>query len=223
MAWSSAELRSADSCSWRYWVLSILGKRFLFPQTGGQRQINNYWQTLWLPSPNSTALFIFDGARWRQPRLFIKRELLKYSSCTLPKTLVLSNVGAVDVLNVDWWLIARWFCCKACFCISGGTWGMNEKLPLMVLCWHNYPIISHWGRVTHICIDKLTIIGSDNGLSPTWTAPSHYLNQCWNIVNWTLGNKIQLNFNWNSNIFIQENAYENVVCEMASICLGLNE
>ena len=50
-----------------------------------------------------------------------------------------------------------------------------------------------------------------------WTAPSHYLNQCWNIVNWILGNKLQWNFNRNSNIFIQENALENVVCEMASI------
>ena len=27
-------------------------------------------------------------------------------------------------------------------------------------------ILTHWGRVTHICIAKLTIIGSDNGLSP---------------------------------------------------------
>ena len=25
---------------------------------------------------------------------------------------------------------------------------------------------SHWGRVTHICVSKLTTIGSDNGLSP---------------------------------------------------------
>ena len=25
---------------------------------------------------------------------------------------------------------------------------------------------THWGRVTHICVSKLTIIGSDNGLSP---------------------------------------------------------
>ena len=50
-----------------------------------------------------------------------------------------------------------------------------------------------------------------------WTAPSHYLNQCWDIVNWILGNKLQWNFNHNSNIFIQENAFENVVCEMASI------
>ena len=35
--------------------------------------------------------------------------------------------------------------------------------------------LTHWGRATHICIGNLTIIGSDNGLSPgrrqaiTWT------------------------------------------------------
>ena len=26
--------------------------------------------------------------------------------------------------------------------------------------------LTHWGRVTHICVSKLTIIGVDNGLSP---------------------------------------------------------
>ena len=26
--------------------------------------------------------------------------------------------------------------------------------------------LTHWGRVTHICVDNLTIIASDNGLSP---------------------------------------------------------
>ena len=26
--------------------------------------------------------------------------------------------------------------------------------------------LTHWGQVTHICVSKLTIIGSDNGLSP---------------------------------------------------------
>ena len=85
--------------------------------------------------------------------------------------------------------------------------------------------ITHWGRVTHICVGNLTIIGSDNGLSPgrrqaiIWSI----LNQCWIIVNWTLRNKLQWNFNRNSDIFIQENGFENVVCKMASICLGLNE
>ena len=29
-----------------------------------------------------------------------------------------------------------------------------------------YSPLTHWGRVTHICVNKLTIIGSDNGLSP---------------------------------------------------------
>ena len=27
-------------------------------------------------------------------------------------------------------------------------------------------MVTHWGQATHICIGKLTIIGSDNGLSP---------------------------------------------------------
>ena len=27
-------------------------------------------------------------------------------------------------------------------------------------------VLTHWGQATHICIGKLTIIGSDNGLSP---------------------------------------------------------
>ena len=27
-------------------------------------------------------------------------------------------------------------------------------------------LLTHWGRETHICVSKLTIIGSDNGMSP---------------------------------------------------------
>ena len=50
-----------------------------------------------------------------------------------------------------------------------------------------------------------------------WSAPSHYLNQCWNIVKWTLMNKLQWNFNRNSNIVIQENASKSVVCETAAM------
>ena len=55
-----------------------------------------------------------------------------------------------------------------------------------------------------------------------------YLNQCWNIVNWTLRNKLQWNFNRNSYIFIQENVLQKVVCEMASIlsrpqCVKMHE
>ena len=45
----------------------------------------------------------------------------------------------------------------------------------------------------------------------------HYLNQWWNVVNWTQRNKFHLNFNRSSNLFIQENAFQHVVCKMAAI------
>ena len=28
--------------------------------------------------------------------------------------------------------------------------------------------LTHWGRVTHICVSELAVIASDNGLSPGW-------------------------------------------------------
>ena len=53
-----------------------------------------------------------------------------------------------------------------------------------------------------------------------YSVPSHYLNQCWVIVNWTLRNNFQWNFNQNTYIFIHENASEIIVCEMAAILSG---
>ena len=34
------------------------------------------------------------------------------------------------------------------------------------MIYNDYMIKTHWGRVTYICVGKLTFIGSDNGLSP---------------------------------------------------------
>ena len=108
------------------------------------------------------------------------------------------------------------FCCKF-------HWGFFQWSPIdnksalvqfMASCWTAHNPLTHWGRVTHICVSKPPTIGSDNGLV-AWSALSHYLNQCWNIVNLTLMNKLQWNFNRNCNIFIQENVFASVVCEMA--------
>ena len=63
--------------------------------------------------------------------------------------------------------------------------------------------LSHWGRVTHICVVELGHHWFRQWLVAC-SALSHYLNQCWNIVNWTFRNKLQWNFN-------------HVVCKMASI------
>ena len=48
-------------------------------------------------------------------------------------------------------------------------------------------------------------------------APSHYLNQSWNIVIWTLMSRFQWNPNRNSYTFIQENASENIFCLMTVV------
>ena len=76
--------------------------------------------------------------------------------------------------------------------------------------------------MTHICVSKqikenIKALRQLPSMILPWSAPSHYLNQCWNIVNWKLRTKVQWNFNRNSNIFIQENGFESVVCEMAAI------
>ena len=41
---------------------------------------------------------------------------------------------------------------------SGNTWLIIYLLSFL----------THWDRVTHICISKLNSIGSDNGLAPGW-------------------------------------------------------
>ena len=44
-----------------------------------------------------------------------------------------------------------------------GTRTNGQKLP-----WDLWQHLTHWRKVVHICVSKLTIIGSDNGLLPGW-------------------------------------------------------
>ena len=76
--------------------------------------------------------------------------------------------------------------------------------------------LTYWSWVTHICFGNLTIIGSDNGLSPSrcqaiiWTNPGI-------LFIGPKGTTFWWNLKWNSYIFIQENVFECVVSEMAAI------
>ena len=60
---------------------------------------------------------------------------------------------------------------------------ISKILLIFLKHWRLVIGLAHSGQVMHICVGNLTIIGSDNARS----APSHYLNQCWNIANWPLG------------------------------------
>ena len=53
--------------------------------------------------------------------------------------------------------------------VNKGRYPINKTLcPDVVrrINQSNNLLLIHWGRVTHICVGNLTIIGSDNGLSP---------------------------------------------------------
>ena len=75
---------------------------------------------------------------------------------------------------------------------------------------------TNWGWATHICISKLTIIGSDNDLSPGRRQAIIWTNDGILLIG-PLETNFSENFKQNSHIFIQENAFENIVCEMAAI------
>ena len=70
--------------------------------------------------------------------------------------------------------------------------------------------------MTHICISKLIIIGSDNGLSPDRRQAIIWTNAGLLLIG-PLGTNFSEILIENSNIFIQENAFESVVCEVAAI------
>ena len=68
-----------------------------------------------------------------------------------------------------------------------------------------------------IYASRITNIGSEYGSSPGWRQAIIWAND--DIL--SIGPKLQWNFN-QSNIFIQESAFESVVREMTAICLGPN-
>ena len=80
---------------------------------------------------------------------------------------------------------------------------------------HGWIALPHWGRVTHICVVNLTIIGLDNGLSP-----GRHQAIIWTNDGILLIGPLGTNFSEilsKIHILIQENAFENIVCEMAVI------
>ena len=82
-------------------------------------------------------------------------------------------------------------------------------------------ILTHWGRVTHICVSKSTIIGSDNGLLP---GRRHAI--IWNNVGILLIGPLDTIFNEIS-IAIHQFSFQKIHFKMSSgkwwpSCLGLN-
>ena len=95
------------------------------------------------------------------------------------------------VLQMTIWNAFSWMKCFTEICSQGSNWQfssigykrdaimwtiadpVHRRIyttlggdELRCLMWKYTLASTHWGRVTHICVGNLTIIGSDNGLSP---------------------------------------------------------
>ena len=62
--------------------------------------------------------------------------------------------------------------------------------------------LTHQGRVTHMCVSKISC---------------HWLNDGWLVINCHLTNILQCNINKNAMIYIEENTFEMIVCRISVI------
>ena len=69
------------------------------------------------------------------------------------------------------------------FWLQKSTLSIYALVELVINC------LTHWGQVTHICVSKLTIIGSDNGLSPDRLQAIIWTNAGIMLI-WPVGKKI---------------------------------
>ena len=61
-----------------------------------------------------------------------------------------------------YWFCGGWSLRELHVALYQGDWVMDSAAYGLV----HWLDLTHWGRATHICVGKLTTIGSDNGLSP---------------------------------------------------------
>ena len=80
----------------------------------------------------------------------------------LPDKCTFKYAWIFHILVFDmWWKMVSYHHCAICVITSTSC-----EIYIYIYIQINHLCITHWGRVTHICIGNLTIIGSDNGLSP---------------------------------------------------------
>ena len=92
----------------------------------------------------------------------------------------------------------------------------NELICHKDTDWGPAWVWTHWGRVTHICVGKTTIIGSYTGLSPGRRQDIIWTNSGILLIG-TLGTNFSEILIECHSFFFQENAYENFVWKMAAI------
>ena len=158
----------------------------------GDERVSNH-------QPHSCLLNRLYGRRSKKTQ---KLRVTGFCAGNSPETADFPAQMASNAENVSiWWRHHE-------LSVSNHSKTQREKSTWCLICIlsRKHCCINSLGRVTHICVNYLAIIGSDN-----------YLNHCWNIVHSNLRNKLQWNLQRTSYIFIQEDPFGNVVKKLADI------
>ena len=110
--------------------------------------LNNYY---------TKQLFNFDCSLLKLRSSFCRIDTSSFICCDSKLYL-----DTVSILRVTWARSLYSLNKKMFFQDWSAYWVMF--ILQQVSPWRN--VLTHWGRVTHICVGNLTTIGSDNGLSP---------------------------------------------------------
>ena len=176
------------------------------------------WRTHHTHNVNTKVNFVFEhnisstskthsGASWT-PVCWVM-----LTSCRLSHmTLAFHQVTLLELMCLNLWKCSP----KRLFTINSCVWNMYNTLscprltPDGLWCFNSSPpsaiYMRRWTGSTLVQIMACRLVGAEPLSEPM-------LEYCY----WTLRNNLQENCSRNSYIFIQENAFENVVCKMADI------
>ena len=132
-------------CHYRQWNS---GFRYVFYFSKISISLKPEFQSLWMEFSNVRQIVILG-----REMIKIKRAFTWSNVSHLQETSDMSDV--LPSIREDW--------------SSTGSFGgpKFDHLVAWILVAPTSGPLTHWGRMTHICVSKLTILGSDNGLSPS--------------------------------------------------------
>ena len=82
-----------------------------------------------------------------------------------PQAIIWTNADLDSQFNTKKHILMKFYLNFEYLHSTKWIWKCRLQKKMVILSQTQW-VLTHWSRVTHICVSKLTIIGSDNGLSP---------------------------------------------------------
>ena len=158
-------------CIWKpccHWLKSLLHHQWnLVPQI----DLKNYQQLCFVFYCFILGLVIFVLIPLKQASVLVNYlhvRIKSEESWLIPPSLlhdcmIVKYIISVYCVHCMLFYINKYISVKLCYSIMI-IWMHHRNFLLISI--HTAYLLTHWGRVTHICVSIVIIIGSDNGLLP---------------------------------------------------------